>query len=425
MFRSRVIRARIQYRSILSQSRSPCRRSLQTFQSAGNTPVQRVRFKKPSIFGWKRLASFGLYSGCAVAYFYLFFPEIEIEEEESEGEVAEVDESNTGEDDDLEDYGADEDSLFIPLSLAKRKQRSFYRGSDPEWQEFIKLASDKQRHQKIQEELVALIMMHVTGNVRFSHSLGGAPKAGKIWLDIQFPNGPPPEFERTGILVTEDYIALAKRTSSELDEQRINRALWPSAAFSSIYASMRVLWRIQWQKAKATLGIQTKPTREDEQLRQSMQAIQRMQEKHLGRSSRNMSSTPSNGADKSASDSNPVQAQDSSTAKSAPTAQHAADRPTTTSSLPKLPSGSLPSGTEVPLVLHVFYANMDKNRLPPKMEPPRGTCVVSGLVEISGSKARATLDVRAAYHPQEAKFIVISAALRSFKLYRQPPMGGP
>ena len=147
---------------------------------------------------YRRIVSFGLYTGSVAIYFYFFFPEIEIEEEHPESESPEDNDADADEDDEFEDVEPDEDSLFIPLSFAKRKERSFYRGSDPEWQEFVKLANDKEKRKKIQQDLVGLVMMHVNTNSRFSQSLGGSPKAGKTWLDIQFPNGPPPEFERTG-----------------------------------------------------------------------------------------------------------------------------------------------------------------------------------------------------------------------------------
>lgn len=146
----------------------------------------------------RRVASFGIYSGCVATYAYYLFPEVEIEEEDSEGVTQEENEPNATEDEDFEDTEPDEDSIFIPLGFAKRKERSFYRGSDPEWQEFIKLANDQERHKRIQQDLVGLIMMHVNAHAAFCHSLGGTPKANKVWLDIQFPNGPPPEFERTG-----------------------------------------------------------------------------------------------------------------------------------------------------------------------------------------------------------------------------------
>ena len=146
----------------------------------------------------RRVASFGIYSSCAAAYIYYLIPEIEIEEEASEGDLEEENEQSANDDEDFDDTEPDEDSIFIPLGFAKRKERSFYRGSDPEWQEFIKLANDHERHKRVQQDLVGLIMTHVNANANFSRSLGGTLKASKVWLDIQFPSGPPPEFERTG-----------------------------------------------------------------------------------------------------------------------------------------------------------------------------------------------------------------------------------
>ena len=56
MFRSRVIRARMQHRMLLSQGRIPRRRNLQIFRSGEDPSIQRVRFRKPSIFDWKYVA---------------------------------------------------------------------------------------------------------------------------------------------------------------------------------------------------------------------------------------------------------------------------------------------------------------------------------------------------------------------------------
>ena len=220
-------------------------------------------------------------------------------------------------------------------------------------------------------------------------------------------------------------MALAKRTSSEMEEHRINRTLWPSAAFYSIYASMRVLWRVQWQRAKDTLGIQTKPTREDEQIRQSMQAIHQLHERHLGRPGTSLPEPSSDVAKQSPSEQGQVQPPATPTAKNAVSSRHSADPRPATSSLPKLTPSSLPSGSEIPLAYHVFHSTMAQNMTPKKLEAPRGTCVLSGLIEVSGSKARATLDVKAAYHPQQRTFVAINVGIRSFKPYRQSPIGGP
>jgi hypothetical protein len=147
----------------------------------------------------RRLISFSIYSSAALAYLHFMLPDVEIEEEEVPDHEPQKDEAGPeDEGDGYEEFEGDEGSIFIPLGFARQKDRSCYRGSDPEWQSFISLANEPQRIERIQQELVDLIMAQVNGNVRFAHSLGGNPQAGRRLLDVQFPNGPPPEFERTG-----------------------------------------------------------------------------------------------------------------------------------------------------------------------------------------------------------------------------------
>ncbi|KAI9695644.1 MAG: hypothetical protein M1820_008491 [Bogoriella megaspora] len=416
MFASRVVRSRIQYRNLLSQRNLLTRRTLHFRKPPDDSSVQRVRFKKPSIFNWKRLATFGLYSGCVTAYLYFVFPEVEIEEEEiPEGEE---EEDGEGGEDGEDDYESDEDSLFIPLGFAKKKERTYYKGSDPEWQEFLKLARDKTRHQRVQNDLVDLVMRHLRAHVPLSSHFGGTPKSGRVWLDMNFPNGPPPEYERTGIVISEDFIAIARRTTTEQEEERMNRALWPRAAFSSIWAGVRLIYRMQWIRIKESLGIQTKLSKEEEGIRKRVQIAQQWQEERVGRNGAN---GPQNASDLANKQQSSEPRQDRS--QSLPTTKGIA---ATASSLSNLPTPSLPPpGSEFPLAMHIFIHRMAASRSFKKTEPPRGTCVLSGLIEVQGTKARATLDVRAFYHPQLGQFVAVSAALRSFKLKNQRPLGGP
>jgi hypothetical protein len=102
-----------------------------------------VRFLPPP-FTARQLVSFVLYTTCLTGYVWYFFPAVEVE-------VQIVDDTDRGDDDQHHhDEFADEDSFFIPLTWSKKLPRSFYKGSDPEWQEFVKISKDKPRHKKIQ-----------------------------------------------------------------------------------------------------------------------------------------------------------------------------------------------------------------------------------------------------------------------------------
>jgi hypothetical protein len=66
------------------------------------------------------------------------------------------DEIPQNDDDDGEDGGEDdntkttpEDSLFIPFGFIHERPRTYYKGSDPEWQSFLEFSKDKKNKKHI------------------------------------------------------------------------------------------------------------------------------------------------------------------------------------------------------------------------------------------------------------------------------------
>ena len=53
-----------------------------------------------------------------------------------------------GDDEDDEDY--DDALIFLPTGLSRPRPQVYYKGSDPEWEEFRKFASDRSKVEKIQ-----------------------------------------------------------------------------------------------------------------------------------------------------------------------------------------------------------------------------------------------------------------------------------
>ena len=111
--------------------------------------------------------------------------------------------------------GDEEDSIFIPLGLAYELPRQYYKGSDPEWQSFIKLANDKQRcnylkstastHKCSEEDLIydtdeltGLVGRYAGSHPTVQKVIGKNNKPKQYWLYMDFPDGPPPEYERKG-----------------------------------------------------------------------------------------------------------------------------------------------------------------------------------------------------------------------------------
>ena len=79
---------------------------------------------------------------------------------------------------------------------------------------------------------------------------------------------------------------------------------------------------------------------------------------------------------------------------------------------------------DIQIAKTVFVHSLMKNWNPKKMEPPRGSFVVQGLVEIKGSKGKIMFDVQSCYDPKESKFVSVNAGMRSTKLWNQSPKGG-
>ena len=82
--------------------------------------------------------------------------EVEIEEVEEKGGHSNRS-GNTGDDGwevvgpakDDEDEDDDGAILFLPTGFSRPRRKTFYKGSDPEWQDFKRIASDRPRVEKI------------------------------------------------------------------------------------------------------------------------------------------------------------------------------------------------------------------------------------------------------------------------------------
>merc|ERR1711939_380192 len=114
-----------------------------------------------------------------------------------------------------------------------------------------------QRHRKIQDELVQVVYTGATQHPTISRQLGGKDlKVGKYWLDISFPDGPPLEYERSGLEIGDGFIAWSQQKVSQEQQWRITRALWPTAALSSLWAAGKVLCGINYRRVKQALGLE-------------------------------------------------------------------------------------------------------------------------------------------------------------------------
>ncbi|KAL8852885.1 MAG: hypothetical protein Q9221_002261 [Calogaya cf. arnoldii] len=92
-----------------------------------------------------------------------------------------------------------DDAIFIPLGLTYQLPRTFYKGSDPEWQSFIQLSRNKKKCEALKNELTGTVGQYVGVMPQMERALGKGSYPKKFWLDIEIPDGPPPEYERKGL----------------------------------------------------------------------------------------------------------------------------------------------------------------------------------------------------------------------------------
>lgn len=92
--------------------------------------------------------------------------------------------------------------------------------------------------------------------------------------------------------------------------------------------------------------------------------------------------------------------------------------------LPPLPSLPQP-GEGLNSAVSAFMRTLAKTWRPAGIPPPRGTFLVSGLVEVRGQHALCVLDVRAAYHPKFSRWEAIAIDIRRVQPRQQAPRGGP
>jgi len=268
-------------------------------------------------------------------------------------------------------------------------------------------------------ELADIILQGSNRHPLIVRQLGKDLKVGKYWLDISFPDGPPQEYARSGIEIGDDFIALSTQRLSPEQQFRVTRALWPAAAFNSLYASSKVLLSFQYRRLKQALGFESAPSpgSPEAKMEQMLQAMQARQQQQQQQAQQRQGKLVPGKAEANPSTGSPAPVSSSSTSTS--------DTTESKSPFPWLSKPpTLAQSVEMPLAYHVFNATLAKSWMPKKQEPPRGTFVVQGLVQVRGARASLTFDVRAFYSPRDNKFVAINATPRLLKPYRQTPKGG-
>jgi hypothetical protein len=229
-------------------------------------------------------------------------------------------------------------------------------------------------------------------------------KKGKMWVEFKFPDGPPVEFERPGIELTEDLEwRKATRPVEDLHHHRLNRILVPTEVANALYQDTTQKAGRSWKWFKIYMGWDQASKPDTVQ-----QLVQRIDATSKSSSAATPSTTP-----------NPLA---TSTAKDT---EQSASPPAAPVDGPAENGFVLPDPKKMTLDLSQFRADFKKAFKPYPLQSPRGTFMVMGLVEVYGDKARMTLNVQAAYDPKQGRYVGMKSVIWNYAELRQHPKGGP
>ena len=320
----------------------------------------------------------------------------------------------------LQDIPDDEDDedhkpFFIPFpGTTKQLKPRPYRGSDPEWQEFIKFSKDQKLAQRVREELASYVTSVALRHPVLSIRCGKQMKLRRYWLDVDFPQHAPPEFERSGIELGEG-ITWETRPVDSLTVFRLRQALWPSALFKSFWNFTKVAVADDTKRLAGMLGIRSSsPPPSLEQIVARHQQLMK-------------------GPQLPSKDGPPALPQPPGDPKNAITTTTSTEKTSLTRR--KEDEQQLGPATSAAMVFHAhflrpimaFKAKMAQTWRPAPNYPPRGSILVSGLVELDSPKAWLVFDVKAAWDPKTKSYDPRSMhlQLRRMQLKKQGPAGGP
>ncbi|KAK3937507.1 hypothetical protein QBC46DRAFT_267321 [Diplogelasinospora grovesii] len=388
----------------------------------------RVKFRKKTKGIFTRLVHYSLISyGCFTIYKAVVLLPLARALEEAE-------KNDPTSQDELDEL----DSLFIPFPLTTRMlEPQPYSGSDPEWREFIKIAKNKELQTKIRQDIANIVLRASSNNPIIKMRCGKDMKIRRHWMDIDYPYKAPPEYERSGILITETIEWATKPVDSAI-VKLTNRILWPQPLFLSVWAVGTAMMKQSMAGAARYLGFEVEesasfpngpvpgspspipPTHSTE----IQKALQRIRQQATKR--------PEEVSDPSAmasAESAPSSGASSPTGKAAKGSEPSSTAAEDAAKSPQSSKEKFPGEEKVRSMIgsgpwHEFKKKYTQTWKPIRNDPPRGCVAVSGLVELETSKAWVVIDVFAWYNPKTKGFDERSMwmALRRLQYKQQSPM---
>ncbi|KAI0446412.1 hypothetical protein F4803DRAFT_503452 [Xylaria telfairii] len=320
--------------------------------------------------------------------------------------------------------------FFIPFpGFTQMVEPLPYRGSDPEWQAYVKVSRDGQLLLSIRSSLAETACRAVAKHPVLTSRWGKDPGISKYWLDVLYPLKPPPTFVRQGLsLGGGDGITWTKQPVDSAAVFWTRQALWPSAVSLSAWSFVSALVTQNAMNFAKFLGYET----QRDPATSMQQAIDRLQQqikKQPGKSTTVPPPLPSQGRAGDGSTASPLPPVDERAAGSTRTPETMGTGAGVDNALPTVPKAkdmyvirTAREHTSGPW--NNFVNSLAKKWRAPPAYPPRGSLRVSGLVEIETSRALLVVDCVGWWDPQTKKFDpkTLSLSLRAVRPKVQSPL---
>lgn len=323
--------------------------------------------------------------------------------------------------------------IFFPLPFTFQVVESRpYKGTDPEWQAYIRIARDRELLMKIRNDMLDTVRAAAEANPILRHRCGKEMTVRKHWLDLDFPYRPPPKITRDGLLLNSEGLGYVTAEVDAVTMMRISRALWPEPVALSATSFVTTLCRQNMQNVARFFGFG-----EDE--KSSRPAVRPIGAPPPPEELAKLSAM----LKRAVEDTKEGQKGDTSATGLYPAPQQPRPQPEARPARPdktKTTPGEWQdlSGlmnakdlipfesvrTSIDAAWRAFRQKLSETWHPLRPQPPGGSVGVSGLVELQSKTSRVMIEVTAFWDPKTRKYDAptMHMKLRSIRPRQQMPL---
>lgn len=311
--------------------------------------------------------------------------------------------------------------IFFPFPFTSKVVESRpYKGTDPEWQEYIRIARDRDLLLKIRTDLLETVRIAAEANPILIQKCGRVMKVRKHWLDMDFPYRPPPKIMRDGLLLSHDGLEVVTMEVDPTTMMRISRALWPAPVAQSAPAFVSTLFRQNMQTVAKYFGYEVPEPTPANSLASLLK--KRLEEAERRAASRDDPSDKGNRRTQPEANASGLPPAGGTVSSASASAGGEADPNKTMHAKDLIPFNSLRPSIEN--AWNEFKKKLSQTWLPLRPQPPSGCVGVSGLVELWAPNARVMIEVNAFWDPKTRKYDAqtMHMKLRSIRMRKQMPL---